>query len=109
MEHKKDKDNEIMYNSIALCDAWMSKMNEDKKISGIPHSMLIFKRNSRQESVAIETNVIMAMRPWSGAINFSYLRYRVKEDYMIFSLDSFFEWANPQFYKDMYDGKFTRS
>lgn len=31
MEHKKDKDNEIMYNSIALCDAWMSKMNEDKK------------------------------------------------------------------------------
>ena len=90
-------------------ESFLEQMNEDKKISGIPYSILIFHRDKRETCVAVETKLSLKMRTWCGPVNFPFLRYCYKEDYTITTLPYFLDWANPQFFKEFYDGISKRS
>ena len=81
-------------------EEFLEQINEDKRISGIPYSALIFQRDFRHIGIAVETPLLMKMRSHCGQWDFSYLRYKVKHDYTFLTLDDFLEWSNPSYFKD---------
>lgn len=83
-------------------ELFIDQMEEDKKISGIRYCALIFQRDQRHAGIAIETDLLMKMRSHSGPINFPFLRYRVRHDFMITTLDYFLDWASPSFFAEYY-------
>lgn len=83
-------------------ELFVIQMNEDKEISGIPYSMLLYRRDTRSNGVAIETPLYRDMKSYCGRFNHGYIRYMIGCDYIFMKLEHFFDWANPEYFKQRY-------
>lgn len=89
--------------AVQTFQSFVIQMNEDKRISGIPYSILIYQRDKRHKGVGIETPLLNKLKNWCGDFKFPHIRYKARCDYTFIRFDNFFNWATPESFKELHN------